>query len=98
MCAACWLDHSRHPHLLHVGVPPLYMYKSACNTKNGRQENYLKLTEEPDQRGVWWLHARARRQLMDNMRMDPNYVTFTVDEARPLRLTHAEVRAYVRGH
>ena len=57
------------------------------------QENYLKLTEEPEQRGVWWLDARARRQMMDNLRLDPDYVTFTVYEARPLRMTHAEVRA-----
>ncbi len=53
----------------------------------------MKLTEEPEQRGLWWLDARARRQMMDNLRLDPDYLTFTVYEARPLRMTHAEVRA-----
>ena len=53
------------------------------------------MTEEPDERGIWWLDARARRQMAETLMLDPDHVTFTVYEARPLRLTHAEVRCTV---
>ena len=33
--------------------------------------------------------------MMENLRLDPEHLTFTVYEARPLRMTHAEVRACV---
>ena len=65
----------------------------ACNTEPPpAQEKYLKLTEEPDERGIWWLDERVRRQMEASLDMDPQHLTFTVYQARPLRLTRAEVR------
>ena len=60
------------------------------------QENYLRLTEEPEERGIWWLDERARRQMETVLDMDAQHLTFTVYEARPLRLSRAEVRPYLR--
>ena len=65
----------------------------ACNPEPPpAQEKYLKLTEEPDERGIWWLDERVRRQMEASLDMDPQHLTFTVYQARPLRLTRAEVR------
>ena len=60
------------------------------------QENYLKLTEEPDERGIWWLDERAKSQMESALEMDAQYLTFTVYEARPLRLSRVEVRPGIR--
>ena len=54
------------------------------------QEKYLRMVEEPEEEAEWWLDARTRAAAEKALNLSEN-LTFTVYEARPLRLTRSQV-------
>ena len=55
------------------------------------QEKYLRMVEEPTEEAEWWLDARTRAAAEKALNLS-EYLTFTVYEARPLRLSRVQVR------
>ena len=55
------------------------------------QEKYLAMVEEPAEEGEWWLDERTRTAAEKALNLS-DHLTFTVYEARPLRLSRAQAR------